>query len=250
MTKICVIGNSHVGALKQGYDSLNIDSYEASFWCIPGGYGPSIDVEDGKIVVPSNRQHTVESDIVPHPGNELDLSGFDVVLLSGVGIPAIRKQNPTLHKKYAAGNFLGEGNHSGRQNLSIAMFGKLIEHELRQLDSFMNIDKLSSIFDKKILIQQFPMPTESVVNQPDFDAHYYGNKFGYFMSWYQNEQSLVLKKHAKRRNVSLVKYPAEWVSKGFTPSEYRSSDDSWHMNDKFGAFFMGDVLAERLRSFK
>jgi len=37
MAKLCVIGNSHVAALKLGYESLKNSSYLASFWSIPGG---------------------------------------------------------------------------------------------------------------------------------------------------------------------------------------------------------------------
>lgn len=244
MKRLCVIGNSHVGSLKEGYDLLDDKFFMASFWSIPGS-GPRIKIENNKIIASQNKlERRVVTDIQPHPGKELDISSYDAILLSGVGIPAIRKQNATINSKYLAAGFIDSEIPIDRQVLSRELFSRIIKNSLQNLSSFQNISKIESIFNKEIYIQLFPMPTPGVVKQADFDAHYYGRNLGSFLSWYYLQQRLVIEEHIRNKNISLVLYPDDWVKTGFTPIEYHRRD-SWHMNEKFGEFFMGHLMRQQ-----
>jgi hypothetical protein len=246
MKRLCVIGNSQVGSLKAGYGVLNNSSYIASFWSIPGGGGPNIKIKNNKILAASGFSDRVRTDIQLLSDRELDISRFDAVLLSGIGIPAIRKQNNTINSKYLAAEFIENEMLIDRQVLSKAVFSEIINNALQNLNSFKNITKIESIFKKKIYIQMFPMPTPDVEDQTDFDLQHYGRNLGGFLSWYYEQQSLIIKGHIRYKNISLVKYPSNWIESGFTPIEYASQKDAWHMNKDLGKYFMGHLMSERL----
>jgi hypothetical protein len=97
MNHICVIGNSQVGALRQGYTLLKSPTYSASFWAIPGGGGPYLNIQSNKISVSKELSLKINTDIIPPPTECFDISKFDAILLSGVGIPAIRFTNKTIN---------------------------------------------------------------------------------------------------------------------------------------------------------
>lgn len=244
MKKLCVIGNSQVGALKVGYDNLENKYYNASFWSMPGGRGPTIQIENNKIAVSQEVLQKVKTDILP-PGRELNLSSFDAVLLSGVGVFAIRKQYNAMNRKLLVAGFIDNRMPIDRQVVSRALFTELLENELRNLPCFKNIDKVESIFHKKIYIQQSPMPTPNVADQADFDLPY-GRNLGSFLSWYHNQQSQIIEKHIKGKNIELIKYPKEWIEAGFTPIHYKNQNDAWHLNAKFGELFMRLLMREDL----
>lgn len=241
MKHICVIGNSQVGALKQGYDSLNDLTYRASFFSIPGGGGPRLDIKDNAISIPEKLSMRVETDIIPLPSDRLDISEYDAILLSGVGIPAIRNTNNTISRKYLVAGFIENRKDVDRQVLSKDVFSILVEKEVHRSPSFLNIIKISSIFNKKIYVQQFPLPTPIVSSQPDFDLQCYGENVGAFLSWYYQKQINAMEVGVSRENVLIINYPQEWLEVGFTPVEY-SSHDAWHMNKEFGSYFMGELL--------
>ena len=49
--KVLVIGNSHVGAVKLGWDATRRPGIEVDFLAVPGGGGPWYRYEDGKLAV-------------------------------------------------------------------------------------------------------------------------------------------------------------------------------------------------------
>ena len=246
MKKICVIGNSHVGTLKKGYDSLEKKTYVAHFWAIPGGGGPRISIEENKILAREKDWNKIQTDIEPFPGTTLDILDYDAILLSGVGMPPIRNDREMIHNHYLAAGFIDGKVHGVRQVLSKTVFSQLISFTFHKRSSFQNIEKIESIFKKKIFIQLTPLPTSNVVNRPDFDLHDYGHNLGRFLFWYYNQQCLVIEESFRNKNISLVKYPADLVENGFTPVGYQNYNDAWHMNDKFGALFMGKLLHDLL----
>lgn len=241
MKHICVIGNSQVGALKQGYDSLNDPTFRASFFAIPGGGGPYLDIKDNAVSIPEESSPRVITDIVPMPSDRFDISKYDAILLSGVGGPAIRNTNNCVGSKYLVAGFIENRNYVDRQVLSKDVFSISIEKELHRSSSFLNINKISSIFNKKIYVQNFPLPTPIVLSQSDFDMQCYGKNVGEFLSWYYKKKINAMEAGVNRENVMILNYPQEWLEDGFTPIKY-SSQDAWHMNKEFGSYFMGQLL--------
>jgi len=242
MKHICVIGNSQVGALKQGYDSLNDLTYKASFFSIPGGGGPNLYIKNGLISIPEKFSMKVKTDIALSSFERFDISEYDAILLSGVGLPAIRKQNETVNRHYLAAGFIENRKGVDKQILSRDVFSILVKKAVNESPSFLNINKISSIFKKNIFVQQFPLPTPSVSRQPDFDLQCYGQNVGKFLSWYCRKQTHAMESSLNQENILILNYPKEWLEVGFTPIQYQSENDAWHMNKQFGAYFMGELL--------
>lgn len=248
MKHICVIGNSQVGALRLGYKSLENCNYEASFWTVPGGGGPKISIQSNLLNASEVSLDKLQTDIKPAPKEGLDISNFDAILLSGVGIPAIRKipGGTGFHSKYAVAGFLPKKAVKGKQILSKEVYSLAVEHALHSIPSFKNISTIESIYKKKIFLQLFPLPTPDIVNQGDFFLGHYGTNVGKYLSWYLTVQSNCIKRHIKNKNISIVGYPTEWLQSGFTPIDYSSHRDAWHLNEDFGRFYMGQLMGQAL----
>lgn len=247
MKHICVIGNSHVGALKAGFKSWKEPSYQASFFSIPGGGGPALGTEEGVLTIPERSVPRIVTDIEPSPQQRFDISRFDAIMLSGLGMPAIRVQNKTLHRFYVAAGFIDKPDLLGdRQIISKNLFKALVEEELQSKESFKNIARISSIFQKNIYIQLFPLPSPDIINRDDFDLQCYGEKLGEFLSWYYQIQIDTIKKYTENKNVFIVDYPKEWMQAGFIPLQYETGNDTWHKTKEFGRYFMEELLGSKL----
>jgi hypothetical protein len=201
-----------------------------------------LEIEDGSISIPDKIARHVNTDISPIPFGRFDISKYDAILLSGVGIPAIRKQNDTINRRYVVAGFVENKNEIDRQVVSRGVFSILIEKAINNLPSFVNIARVSSIFNKNIYVQPFPLPTPIVLDQSDFDLRCYGRNVGAFLSWYYTKQISAIESSINNKNVFIVNYPQNWLDEGFTPISYRSIDDAWHMNKDFGAYFMREIL--------
>ena len=84
MKRLLVIGNSQVGALKNGYENIQDRNFNAQFWSIPGGGGPTLRFDRSGHLLGCE---DVISDCLCENTDSLCLNDYDLILLSGVGMP-------------------------------------------------------------------------------------------------------------------------------------------------------------------
>lgn len=252
MKRLCVIGNSQVGALKRGFDQLRAEAhpvcelYSACFWSLPGGDGPCIQVHGSTISALPERRHEVKSDLALPPDGSLDLAGFDAVLLAGVGIHAIRRQHHSVLSRHVVAGFIDDvaAVASGQQVVSRAVFARLAAAYLQQLPCVANIAKIAAIGPRPILVQTFPLPTSRLVEQADFDFAAYGRGLPRFLAWYHRLQVQRVEAHGSGADLRVLRYPDAWCDSGFTPDAFGNGKDAWHMGPRFGRWFMGQLLPQ------
>ena len=231
--KICVIGNSQVGALLSGYKLLPEIKVHADFVGIIGGGGPCLEVENGTIVVPEKAQ--LSSEVAGL--DRLDLGEYDAVLLSGVGSYAMRKNLKTFSSMVHVHEFISDDKISQCEYVvTKSLYKNALKDHVRVLNCNLNIVRVRSIFNGHIFLQMFPMPTPGVLDQLDFPFVYEKEELGHFLIWYNqilsNECSII----AEENNATLISYSDLFFKNGFTQSKY-STADAWHMNPLFGKLF-------------
>jgi hypothetical protein len=235
--KICIIGNSHVGALKNGYELIKENRQVAiDFYSIPGGGGPNLMFSDDRVVnTISSIRTTVELG-----GEGLALNDYNIILLSGVGIHAIRNSNKHILQSNLLSEFIINEQDKG---FSKSLLKEMLKEFFFMMPSVINIEKISSVFNGKLYIQMFPIPTSVLFEQSDFNLPYDKKSIMNFISWYYTIQEEFLYEVTKQRvNIEFIPYPKDWIASGRTPSDY-ATNDAWHMNKEFGRFYIEKLIS-------
>lgn len=239
MKSLLVIGNSQVGALKEGYYSIQDNYLNANFWSIPGGGGPNIDIDASGNLLGS--EHVI-SDCLLHNTDSLQFRDYDILLISGVGIPAIRTSNETLHRSAVPASFAtGDLSSLKRSLVSQNCYAEMVRYSIALYPSFQNIHKIRNNYSGRLMVQMFPLPTKGVFSQSDSDMDVYGDHALSFLAWYYKLQNSILLEECRRLGAELIEYPSSWMDQGLTPDQF-SSNDAWHMNLEFGKFFFADLV--------
>ena len=247
--KAAVIGNSQVGALRKGFNSNRFNKFEViDFFGVAGGGGPELVVSGNNCeFVGDGRVNTNRVDV----NGIINLEAYDTVVLSGVGIAALRPMNSEIAflQEYLVAKFLPNVTEDDYQKvLDVEIAEELIKHNLQLSPSFQNISKLMDCNVSRIVIQMFPLPTEDICSQKDFTLAY-DNKQG-FLGWYHNVQASVIRNLCESsEKLSFLNYPQNWFDNGFTPSEFSSNDDAWHMNESFGVWYLNQLI-QHIESFE
>lgn len=84
MTKICILGNSHVASLKQGWDQIgeHWPSINVQFFAQPGNDGLKTVRLDGHFLT-SDHENAKKAFMTTHGAERLDLRSFDLFLIYG-----------------------------------------------------------------------------------------------------------------------------------------------------------------------
>ena len=91
--KILFLGNSQVVALSKGLRLIDKKIDNFFFISIAGGGGPKININSrGYLVFPKNKSSKLSNNLKP----DVSIEDFDKFVLSGVGLPALRKTNKEI----------------------------------------------------------------------------------------------------------------------------------------------------------
>jgi len=166
MRRICVIGDSHVGALKFGWDDLGpgLPGTDLSFFGTSGGTIGDIHVEDGRLVGKTQRvrdffRRTSGGKEAVDPA---DYDGF-VLVGMGVGLHALlrfyTRCHIDTHERY-----------KGRYFISRDLFRAIAARLLSRRRSMHLHGLLRGITDRPITIVTEPLPSEDFPASPAYDA--------------------------------------------------------------------------------
>lgn len=247
--KVAVIGNSQVGALRKGFNTRNFGEFDIlDFFGVAGGGGPELIFEGNNCeFVGDSRVNTNRVDF----NGIINIEDYDTVVLSGVGIAALRPMNSEIAflQKYLVAKYVTNVTEADYEKvLDIEIAEELIKHNLTLSPSFQNIHKLMECNVRRIIIQMFPLPTEDICSQRDFTLDYH-DKAG-FLGWYYNVQASVIRDLCEKSDkLSFLNYPENWFEKGFTPFEFSSNNDAWHLNENFGVWYL-NCLIQHIGSFE
>ena len=247
--RLCVIGNSHVAALRAGLDRSGLRRAGSVDWfAIPGGYGPAL-VLDGWRLRARDPAARVETSVDHDPAVGLDLSVYDQVLFSAAGLPAARRSfvNHVLVAQAHAG-WLRDGTgpadvaataRGSARPVSAAVLSLAIAGALRPMHGLRSLGDLARALPGRITVQPVPLPVRGVLSQPDCPlGGLYGDDAGPFLAWawrvQQAQIGAMLADLGARAGLLNLPDPA-WLGDGFTPDAYAEGDDGWHLNADYGA---------------
>lgn len=274
--RLCIVGNSHVAALRlacsgpdagdfrpsvpsgAGFDLGAIDAF-----AIPGGYGPAL-VLDGLRLRPRDPSARVETNVPGAAEQGLDLSVYDQVLFSAAGLPAVRMSfvRHVLVAQAHAGYWRGAsapapvlvsgGPGAGvgaidPQPVSQAVLALAIAGALRPMHGLQTLCELARALPGRVTVQPTPLPVRRILQQPDCPlTAWYGEEAGALLSWYWQVQQAEIRRHLSERGLQVRHLPLPdpaWLDCGFSPDLYAEGDDGWHLNADYGRQVLGQWLS-------
>jgi len=228
--RVCVIGNSHVAAVKAGCSDARFDrAWSLDFFAVPAG---SIHVEGDRLVGSGPRQVLRTT-----PSDALELGPFDAVLVSAVGNWAFRNEN-WRHILFHLGICGWGGN---LQQVSHAVFRKALRQVLADTQVVRLCRDLPSIYAGQLYFQPWPLPSEGVLEDSAWRMNeIYGEGAAAVVARYHSLQYELLQELLGGAG-TLLPYPeAAWLERGVTPRGL-VSEDPWHMNDRYGAAVLAQL---------
>jgi len=246
---ICVIGDSHTVALKQGLPAVEGEFPDCNIVFF-GGHGDSLNdltVADGKLVPGSHRLQRLFK--ITSEGEESIAPRYDVYLLAGVAlrlfgaarlcIAALQRQAKTGEDVTLSDDELFRLIHSA--------FAKTIANDV--------MTKLRQISDAPAFLIATPYPGQSADTQI-----WKRLKKSVPLDRLENAYNTACETLCAAHGVRFLRQPAETIARngvttwerytrGATAEIERVSDDT-HMNAEFGAIVLRDALREILKSRK
>ena len=247
--KLCVVGNSHAGALKS---ALAVDDSAAGvhvdFFAMPGGSGPHLHAEGARLFPAPSRKDKVYSTIPGAVADGLDLADFDAVMICAAGLPSHRNGDAGhILSQMALGSLISDAN-ANRQLVSEGVMTSAMESVLHASPNFEAIRLIRSVFSGPILIQVCPLPTRALIAyRPESEkgsnlGQQYGDRVWAFLSWYYRRQISIISAYAESLGARVIAPDDSFIEAGFTSNRY-GSPDPWHMNTAYGRLTLKQALA-------
>ena len=249
MTRICIIGNSHVAALKLAYDNQD-SAREFSFYAVPGAGAPNLQVvkqklfpiygPDDGVTYPANLNEGewVRSNIKDAEICGVSLQDYDVIFYVGAGLPALRTTLKNSHHHMNVNN-----NHisSSSTMVSESCYKAILRSELDITGNIKTLKRILENFNGRIFISLAPVPSRSVLEQSDFPKTL--AKPEEFLSWcYELQKDYIEEKFINNDNVQWLYndclFSPRWT---FTDKKYATLKDAWHMNERYGAEILSRI---------
>lgn len=235
-----VFGNSHVGAVRLGWDQSR--SIDLDFYSIPGGGGPNVHLKDGRIF-PNRKDAKLLSTIEGVHDGGLDLSGYDYVVFCSLGLGAVREAFPSnILRKLSLAEFMRP--ESGEtMPVSRAFLDKAVREAFSKLMAVAALRAARTVFDGPILCAPTPIPVVPELEKNHPLRRVYGPDIADFTAWFAATQLEIIGEFADTLGLKVLDYPdLAWVAAGSTPGEYIcTTNDPWHMNAAYGRLVLDQV---------
>jgi hypothetical protein len=250
--KICIIGNSHVAALKAALPSTQLTGSDVvDFYALIGGEQPQLSLEGGRLRPVSPRE--ILTTVAEAVENGLDITLYDGLVISACGWFAARNEfitaDPHSHPLgcFSCVDWIGgdlDRTPPGTEFLSTAVFDATVESYIRSHASIKLALLLSEHFKGSVLMQPSPAPNCALRADPTWFVNaWYGPRgprawFAFFKA-----QRLALEAVVKElgQRFSLLDYPLPGPSlDGFMDEEWCVSDP-WHGNVKYGRLVLDQI---------
>jgi hypothetical protein len=253
--RICIVGNSHVAALKGASDANPAPHCQyPGFYAVPGGDQPRMRFVEGRLF-PADPSLKVLTTVPGARTEGLALADFDIIVLSACGWPAARTHyielDPANHPlgvvtcaEWVAGD--APGPPATVQRVSQAVFRAVVAAYVRNHPPIKLAVILQQHFHGPVLLQTWPAPNKDIVN----DRSWYLN------SWYGSRAIRVWRTFIEAQHMALdaiamelgprfthLGYPLPHTRDvGFMEAHWCTSDP-WHSNKHYGAQVMKQISA-------
>ncbi len=237
---VCVIGNSHVGAIKMGWDEISRDhpEWNLDFFAAPGVALADTFVEDG--ILSTNNPELQKALIFTGGTDRIDLTRYHSFLIVGgslkISLPEITRDHlffktPRCKKQLVSKLFIKE----------------ILSHRFRRSVAFKLAERIRSEVSTPIYCMPHPYPDTRVVDHKKWDVFKIVKKAGYTKEWraiFESACSEILSNLAE----PIFQNDSTIVDDVFTDVQFsvgtkrwrpdieedRPDDENFHMNSLFG----------------
>jgi len=229
--KICVMGNSHVGSLKRGWDEIKGDyrQHEITFFAQRSDGLEGLIAHDGKLI-PNNEKLAKALEFTSGGKKEVDPNEYDVFVIYGTGVNI---------------NVVAD-NHFYSNAVIESSLNDLVTNTL----SFNLLKGVRALTDKPVFIGHLPLVPPMEVLSDTMPSDYIARV------------ELINEMTYRPLNAELVRQPLSTIVNGnhthpdFSKGSkalavgdsgdnvYHPESDSDHMNDKFGEIWLREFLTE------
>lgn len=233
MMKLCVLGNSHVAALKLGWDKIRESYPQVSirFFAAPGSRLQHLNV-DGSRLIPANKMLR------------------EILSVTSDGEPMIETSDYDAFLGYGLSFDVGPID----QHLSEAVFDTYCRERATRNNNFRLARKLMSMTKQQIFMGHIPLQAD---NGPIWPSPYVSyEKLFQRISAVLSESNITLLSQPEKTITSSIRTKNEYtkgsvrlkVSQGSFSAAEHADDDVRHMNGLFGAIYLADALDKILAS--
>lgn len=235
-TRLCVFGDSHIGAVKRALNDGLFDpgtSLEIEFWGADGPRFRMLDLIDGRIVPREGIEETIRT--INGQGREvLDPADFDAVLFTAVRIRAVELFQPMLERSHRPDGYL-----------SRAVFDQTCADWLRK-NKYYRMAQAFAETDCHVLMSIASFPSERMMSQDgkDYSAIETADPAISDRIW----NALVTA--ALDDDITLIPQPADTITANcFSRAEYdmagaEEAEDFVHRGPLYGAMLLAAAAAE------
>ena len=240
MKRICIIGDSHVAALKNGWTTLAIEypGVELTFFAAGSQHMEALAV-GGNAVVATTPQLRKRLKITSSGQTEINGS-YDAYAICGLGMNCTVAAQ--IHKILLAVQRGAELSQANRNDTLV----KTIAESLQLTMSIRVLDMVRQITNAAAVLVPQPLRAEDDTPTPDDPSK--------SMRWIQAPFQMVCERLAKERKASFLPQPVETISDTLlaTKAKYaiapsrlsanESKEDRSHMNGEYGAIVLRKAL--------
>jgi hypothetical protein len=245
---ILVAGNSQVACLKSAcrlFPEVTRGIAGFSFYCFPGGWGPSFVVEKGRLAIIEgsvNKDHPPFADPPETPDRPID--EFDVIVVSALGsIGGGFGYTYDLMWRGALYEFGPKHNPLTERPVSKSCYREMIRFELSRQHGFQFLRHLRKKYRGRIVVQPFPRISEVARERPDWCLNtIYEDAIGAH-GFFSEIRDRFLEELCAELSIDLLPYPEDgWRNDHFTPAEFFEHTDGIHPGSQYGKLILEQIL--------
>jgi len=248
--KVCIIGNSHVAALKKATDStIELLDHPLWFYALPGGAEPKVSVSEG-VLHPVN-PGKLSTTVTGAEADGLCLADFDAIVVSACGWFAARTSFISQDRKHHPLGIVTQAEWDDVstlpetvQTVSRNVFQAVVDAYVRSHASVMLATLLGQHYDGLVLLQTWPAPSKTLIEDHSW----------YLNAWYGSGAVRVWREFVEAQFLALDAIATEmgprFMHLGYPHPETRNagfmdacwcSDDPWHANEHYGAIVLTQI---------
>ncbi len=245
---ILVAGNSQVACLKIAYrlfPEVSRGRAKISFYCFPGGWGPSFVVKNGRLAIIEgaiNKDYPPFADPPDTPDRPID--EYDAIVVSalgsiggGFGFAYDLQWRGTLHE------FAPKENPLSDRLVSRSCYREIVRHELSKQHGFEFLTHLRKAYSGQIVVQPFPRISAEARDRADWCLNrIYEDAIGahHFFSGIRDQ---FLEELSAELSLDLLPYPEDgWLDDHFTPAEFFEQTDGIHPGSRYGKLVLEQIM--------
>lgn len=243
--RVLVAGNSQAGCLRlalAGGLAAPDPALDLEFLVVPGGTGPYLAVEDGRLAV-TLKNERFPAYRFPPDAPDRPLADYDAVLVSALGYVdgGFAYENPVTAQGQLA-EYGPKRMEPRRPLLSKSCYTEIVEHGLRSQRGFTFLRGLRAAFAGPVLVQPFPYPSDALAEREDWSLRQSHEDFlgaHRFLCRARDDRLAAL---CRALDVELLPCPdPAWQESCFTPRALMRDADCIHAEGAYGALVLRQV---------